>query len=546
MNDIIFKSSYVNPKYESKFLTNSKKLSKCEKWQQWNSFQKACNEGDENQVKCWQDFEYYRKQVCKHETYPHQKTWENLLITGKDSEHLKGIAGKDLLILAPRGGGKSSFIIEWVAYQLGIHTAPWNRISPRILYISYDMSTAQSKSRQIQSIILTKQYQDVFPWVKPSSTKWGEREWAIDFKYAGLSSTNEQYTLAAGGLRGAINSRRASLVIADDLYKSLEDATSDAIGDKLRSNWNQVIRFTRFYGSRAVCVGTRFSAKDLYNDLFTQDNGWHVCEQSAIVRLSDGTEKSYWQDGQPLSMLQSERATDPVSFSFQRQNKIIRVSEQSISPELIVKDWLPTKFDVLCIGCDLSAGTKQSNDFTTLVLGGRRENNFYIVDCWENRVMGNLEKLRAISELWENWNHLLPTTKSIDYQTGMEYESYFNKLRIWFDSSAYGLSFEGDFKDYKRENKLNDWEVFGLSASGRGSKLERLRRHTKLFEDKQIKFNIFGDNRKMEDGRIPFNRLIQQLTDFGNTRHDDLADAFDLCVIGLRANNYSKLSKGNY
>ena len=50
----------------------------------------------------------------------------------------------------------------------------------------------------------------------------------------------------------------------------------------------------------------------------------------------------------------------------------------------------------------------------------------------------------------------------------------------------------------------------------------------------------------MDDGRIPFNRLIQQLTDFGNTRHDDLADAFDLCIIGLRNNDYSSLSKGNY
>ncbi len=89
------------------------------------------------QVECWQDFEQFRLKVCKHKTYSHQRIWERLLNTKEDSRCLKGIAGEDLLILAPRGSTKSTYLAEWVAWQIGLHTCPWVKISPRILLVSY-------------------------------------------------------------------------------------------------------------------------------------------------------------------------------------------------------------------------------------------------------------------------------------------------------------------------------------------------------------------------------------------------------------------------
>ena len=372
MDRSLFNASIaLSPKHQRKAELNAKKLSHGEKWQGWNIYDRALNEASTEQVNCWENFEYYRQYVCKHATFDHQRVWKNLLNTGQDSSCLKGIAGQDLLILSPRGSSKSTFIAEWTAYQIGMHTSPWVKISPRILYVSYDLSTAASKSRQIQSILLTNEYQSIFPWVRKSPQKWGEREWSIDFSYCGLSSTEEQYTVASAGLKGAINSRRSSLILCDDLYKSLEDATSEPIGKRLRDNWNQVLRFTRYSGSRAICIGTRFSNRDLYNDLFTFANGWQVIEQSALLEDETGQEYSYWQHGQPLAMLQAEREKDPISFSFQRQNKIVRVVEQSINPQLIVRGMLPSRFECLVLGVDLSAGTKESNDYTAMVLGGR-------------------------------------------------------------------------------------------------------------------------------------------------------------------------------
>ena len=544
MDRAIFESSLgLNPKYQAKISKAASRLGTGEVWHHWNTFEKACNEASENQVKCWTDFEFYRQHVCKHETFPHQRKWKRLLNTGHNSECLRGIAGDDLLILSPRGSSKSTFVAEWTSFQVGLHTSPWIKISPRILYVSYDLSTAASKSRQIQQILLTKEYQSIFPWVRKSPHKWGEREWSIDFTYAGLSSTEEQYTVASAGLKGAINSRRSSLIVCDDLYKSLEDATSEPIGKRLRDNWLQVLRFTRYSGSRAICVGTRFSSKDLYCDLFTPANGWQVAEQSALLQDDCGIEYSYWESGQPLSMLQAEREKDPVSFSFQRQNKIVRVAEQSIDPQMITRKPVPIRVETLVLGVDLSAGTKESNDYTAMVLGGRIDGIFWIIDAWEERLMGNLAKLEAIKEIWDYWHHLLPATKTYDYVNFDWVDSHLGNFQIYFDSSAYGLSFKGDFRDYCKENQIFDWVVRDIPASGRGSKLERLRRHTSLFENSRINFNPFS--RTATAGRKPMSRLIQQITEFGSTRHDDLADALDLCLLGLRSNG-GKLSKANY
>ena len=543
----------INPKNLRRISLNSHKIKSEQKWRKWADLGTAKTEANPGQSQCWQDFEEFRLKVCKHKTYPHQRVWEDLLNTDEDSRCLKGIAGKDLLILSPRGSTKSTFLAEWIAWQIGLHTAPWVKISPRILLISYDISTAASKSRQIQAILTIEEYQKIFPWVRPSPKKWGEREWAVDFEFAGLSTTEEQYTICCAGLKGAINSRRASLVIVDDVIKSREDITSTNVREKMVDNWNRVIRFTRYDGSRAICLGTRFTASDIYCTTFIPPR-WEVVEQSALLTHDNGTEYSYWEPegkglpGQPLAMLQKEREEDPVTFSYQRQNKIVRIATQSINPEQIIRGILPLLFETFVLGVDLSAGLKESNDYTSIVLGGLyrdgESTQYWIIDCWEDRVMGNIEKLDAIAEIWDMWKHLLPQGQRYNGET-QQWEPYpLVCPEIWFDSSAYGLSLKGDFEDHivKRLGIL-DFLIRPIPASGRGGKLERLRKHTGLFHSKSIRFNTYG--RTMPDGRKPLGRLIQQITEFGSTSHDDLADAFDLCISGLRQGGLP-MTKGNY
>ena len=678
----------LNPKLVQRYRKNATKGKDRREWKDWKTEAIAISEAPLEISQYWNDTEKFRLLINNHRTYHHMRAWLELLNTGENSRYLSGIAGKDTLVLAPRESSKSTVLAQWIAQQLGRHTAPWCRIPLKILCVSYDLTTAAQRSRQIRAIVKSKPYQRIFPWVRPSTEKWGEREWAIDFKWAGLPETEEQYTFVCAGISGAINSRRCvtgdtlvkteigdfpisellhfidtniltfnikenrlewkkliaiqsrdaddllrietvggrsltcttdhliftfekgyeqaknlclndtlqigkpnerdtinlikplrqvekvydievednhnffanqilvhncHIVLLDDLIKSEESIESNAVRDRMVSNWDNVISYTRYDGSRAVCLGTRFTSDDIYCTSFIKEKGWNVLEQSALLTRPDGTEYSYWEPegpnapGTPLTRLQDEREKKPISFSFQRQNKIVRVQEQSIDPAMILRGTLPVQFERLVLGADLSAGLKESNDYSTLVLGGELRDGdniqYWIIDAWEDRIMGNTPKLDAMVEMWEMWKFLLPQTQRFNPISQDWERCPIAGLELWFDSSAYGLSLKGDYDDHviKRLGIL-DWLVRPVPASGRGGKLERLRRHTGLFHNKLIYFNVYG--RTMPDGRKPLGRLIQQITEFGSTSHDDLADAFELCLSGLRS--HLPLTKGNY
>lgn len=525
---------------------------KRELWREWTTWDFALTSKHTtiNQIACWSSFEQFRKHIANHETFDHMKVWNEVLNTGEDSRYLWRVAGEDTLILAPRESAKSTFLAQWVAWLIGLHTSPWVRLAIKILGVSYNLETALPRSRQIQAIIQSTKYKEVFPWVRPSRQKWGEKEWMIDLEYAGLSCTEEQYTYVCAGLTSGINSRRCHFVFLDDLIKSPDAIRALSVRDLMVSTWRTVIEFCRFDGARAVCLGTRMTGNDIYCTEFTRENGWKVIEQSALLEDEDGTEYSYWEPkddkspGTPLKRLQAEREKKPLEFAFQRQNKLVAVKGQSIDLSHIQRSVLPGMFTSLVLGADLSAGLGERNDYTALVLAGKCENDkYWIIDAWEDRLMGNIAKLDAMIEMWQMWLHLLPTVKRYSVAKG-EWEDVPNVgLSLYFDSSAYGLSLKGDFHDHIVErHKIEDWLVRPIPASGRGDKLTRLRRHTGLFENNLVFFNKYG--RIMSDQRRPMGRLIQQITEFGTTDHDDLADALELAITGLRS--LSPLTKADY
>lgn len=545
----------LSPRLGAKSKKNTVKYgrSKKQEWREWNTFTEALANASQAQIESWNSFEAFRLAIANHKTYDHMRVWIDAFFSGQDSRYLRGIAGEDTLILAPRESSKSTVLAQFIAYEIGMHASPWLKIALKVLWISYNITTALPRSRQIQSIIRSTAYQKIFPWVRPSSEKWSAEEWMIDLQHANLPETEEQYTFVCGGLNGGLNSRRAMLVAYDDLIKSPESIRSRSVRDAMVSTVENVVGFCCYDGSRSLCLGTQMTADDIYCTEFIEEKKWRVIRQSALLEREDGTEYSYWEPendtapGTPLRRLQEERQDRPISFSFQRQNRVIRVKQQSIDPNLIQRGVIPTRFDTLVLGVDLSAGLKDSNDYTAMVLGGvltvGDRLQYWIIDTWEDRVMGNTAKLDAMIEIWEMWKHLLPTIKTYIHATGEWEDTPVSGLELWFDSSAYGLSLQGDYESHIVErHEITNWHVRPVPASGRGGKLERLRRHSGLFDNKLVYFNLYG--RTMSDGRRPLGRLIQQITEFGSTSHDDLADSFELCVSGLRS--HLPISKGNY
>lgn len=305
--------------------------------------------------------------------------------------------------------------------------------------------------------------------------------------------------------------------LIDDPIKSSSDISNPDIRRTMQENWNAVIAPTMFEGGRAICLGTRFRHDDIHATTFNEQNNWRQIVLSAInTDPVTGEEQSYWPEMWSLDYLKEKKRQAPIAFSFQYMNQIVRQNELSLAPELIVKAEIATEFDALGIGVDLSAGIKEKNDYTVMVLGGRIGDQIHIIDYRRIRVMGNLEKLDELKELLNDWSVLGKD------EGGMYFPTY-STCAIWSEAVAYQASLESDFKRVC----LNNEGLYNLNwhpvKAFRADKLARFRGIMGMFEDRKIIFNRYRN----------FTVLFEELTNFGVSSHDDCLDALVWLVTGL-------------
>jgi phage terminase large subunit-like protein len=476
------------------------------------------------------DFIKFREYVCGHKTYDHMMVWHHELNTGMDNKYLRGIAGEDTCILSPRNSSKSTFLLQWVAWVIGVHVN--YGISLKILYISYALDAATGKSRQIKAIIQSDRYQEVFPLVKKSKSKWGENEWAIDFDFAGLRTIDETYTLACSGLTGAINSRRSHLCVIDDPQKSPSEAKNKSIQDRMTENYRNVVEFTRYDGSRFITLGTLMAKFDAYSRIFVAPY-YRVITQSALVEevQPDGSiiEKSFWEPesenspGIRLSTLIEERSKDEESFLLQRQNQIPAEVSEGISAKNIKHGWMPPKFDRIVIGADTADSTDEHANNTAFVVIGIHQDSLYVLNAWEGKIQGSLRKIDTIYDLWESHKDFCkyPAILAVDWHShtiGLEgdIKSYLNDLQE-------DLSLDQTFRNISIEK---------VKSSGRGSKIDRMTSHSYLFEKGRIVFNLISPKNTSGKELIPV--LVDQIVNHNPLDHNDLMDAMEVAIYTAR------------
>jgi hypothetical protein len=442
-----------------------------------------------------EDFGFFCDYVADKPPAQHHQDWNRHFVTNENSSCLLRIAGPNIDLLAPRGSAKSTVLGLLTAWAIGIHTQA--KLPLQILYLSYTVDIARSKSATIKRIIESKRFQEVFPTVRLLKNVTSNEYWSIDHKFAGIEVTgDEQFTLCAAGLKGSVTSKRSHLVMIDDAIKSAADISNPDIRKTMQENWNAVISPTMFEGARAICLGTRFRHDDIHATTFNEQNNWMQIVLSAIINdPKTGEEESYWPEMWSLDYLKEKK----------RQ-----------APELIVKAEIATEFDTLGIGVDLSAGIKEKNDYTVMILGGRIGDRIHIIDYRRIRVMGNLEKLDALKELLNDWS-------VISKDQNDNYFPTYSTCDIWSEAVQYQASLEADFKRVCLNNEGLYNLIWHPVKGFRADKLARFRGIMGMFEDRKIIFNRFRN----------FTNLFEELTNFGVSGHDDCVDALVWLVTGL-------------
>ena len=110
----------------------------------------------ESLEKAREDFGFFCEYVADKPPAHHHKEWHRHFVTGEDSTCLLKIAGPNVDLLAPRGSAKSTVLGLFTAWAIGVHTQAKKPL--QILYLSYTVDIARSKSATIKRIIESKRY----------------------------------------------------------------------------------------------------------------------------------------------------------------------------------------------------------------------------------------------------------------------------------------------------------------------------------------------------------------------------------------------------
>ena len=433
---------------------------------------------------------------------PHNIDWANLLQTEEDSSCLHRIAGKNSVILAPRGFGKSAWISLFVAWSIG-----HNR-GIQIIYASSSESIAISKGRTIRRLIESIEYQQVFPHIRPSKT-WGDRIWEIDKKHAGVSALESDFTFYAVGITGSIVSRRSHLIIGDDIIKG-SGGTSKNARSTVRNTFYEALIPTLVPGGRVIVGGTRFHEKDIFGTDLTEDKGWTVLTHRAIETDDDGFERSSWPGYFSLDRLQNLRRANPRAFELQFQNQAPKEGEVGFQPEWFSRGDIPRTFDQFVVGIDLASSLKSRGDFTCFTIAGvlwRHRRHRWILQQHQGRWQGNNAKSRELLKFIREWQtHLREGGEIVVYAEG----------------SGYQASFATDFNEYLRQS-AQPLPIHPRLIYPKGDKLERLENYSGAIESGRVIFNRY----------LLFDDLFSQILDFGVADHDDRVDSLVYALNGL-------------
>lgn len=177
----------------------------------------------------------------------------------------------------------------------------------RIAVVSYSAAKARKFSREIQRIIDSDEYREIFP----ATTLSGKHSIFADNRYVRTADEFEivghNGSCKAVGVGGALTGEPVDILIMDDLYKDAATAWSPVYRERV-NDWYDTVAETRLHNdSQQLIVFTRWHEEDLAGKLlrdqgeYSDDNqgGWVVCTYKAIKEGAP-TEYDPREDGEAL------------------------------------------------------------------------------------------------------------------------------------------------------------------------------------------------------------------------------------------------------
>lgn len=216
-------------------------------------------------------------------TWFHEKYYEVL------NKFAHGEITKLAISVPPQHGKSEGSTRRMAAFLIGLNP------NLRIAVVSYNATKARKFNREIQRIIDSEEYQQIFP----------------DVRLAGRGDTNfirthDEFDIAGYegnvktvGVGGGLTGDPVDILILDDIYKDQKAAWSPTVRGSVQ-DWYDTTADSRLHNdSRILIVFTRWHENDLLGHLLSLEKDWKVINYPAI-KIGKPTKDDPRKEGEPL------------------------------------------------------------------------------------------------------------------------------------------------------------------------------------------------------------------------------------------------------
>ncbi len=293
----------------------------------------------------------------------------------KLDEHLEAIERGDIdrlmVFMPPRHGKSEKASKRFPSWYLGRNP------TRQIIAASYNSDLATGFGREVRNIMVSPEYDEVFPNVKLRQ----------DSRAADRMNTEQGGAYFAVGVGTATTGRGAHLGLIDDPFKDREDADSELQRNRVW-DWYRSTFYTRLMpGGAIIVIQTRWHEDDLSGRLLNHDAAqWTVLDLPAI---SDKGE-ALWPEWYDIPALHRIRDTiGPREWSALYQQKP-QPDEGGFFQRAWFEEW--TEKPLLNIyGTSDYAVTDEGGDYTVhRIWGVDSQDNLYRLDGWRGQTSADV------------------------------------------------------------------------------------------------------------------------------------------------------------
>jgi hypothetical protein len=334
--------------------------------------------------------------------------WFHKLICDKLQLFAEGKIKKMMILLPPQHGKSELATRRLPPYLLGRNP------NLKIAVASYSDTMVQGFNRDIQRIIDSELYFDIFPETVLNNSKIaGVSVDNYARNYHEFQIVNKEGSVKTVGRGGALTGSPVDIGIIDDLYKDRAEAKSVAISLATWDWYTDVFKTRLHNESQQLIMNTRWDQNDLCGRLLLDEPGeWDVVQLPAI-RTTDKNSYDIRVEGDPLypskhslERLLAVKRQSQVTFNSLYQQDPKPNADLLIYPNVIIIDEFPNDIETFFWGLDFGFTNDPTCLVKSAVSAGPAENgklDLYLEECCYSTAMPMREvRLCAEAHGWKS------------------------------------------------------------------------------------------------------------------------------------------------